>query len=59
MTFTKYMLIETLTIETAIIIYKDMLLEMAMILLPIMLVAVVAAVAANFFSLVYCLRQSH
>ncbi|MEK3978064.1 flagellar biosynthesis protein FlhB [Psychrobacillus sp. FSL K6-2836] len=49
MTFTKYMLIETLTIETAIIIYKDMLLEMAMILLPIMLVAVVAAVAANFF----------
>ncbi|MFJ7824938.1 flagellar biosynthesis protein FlhB [Psychrobacillus sp. NPDC096623] len=48
-TFTKYMLIETLTIDTAIIIYKDMLLEMAVILLPIMLVAVVAAVAANFF----------
>ncbi|QUG41100.1 flagellar biosynthesis protein FlhB [Psychrobacillus sp. INOP01] len=48
-TFTKYMLIETLTIDTAIIIYKDMLLEMAMILLPIMLVAVVAAIAANFF----------
>lgn len=48
-TFTKYMLIESLTIETAIIIYKDMLLEMAIILLPIMLVAVVAAVAANFF----------
>ena len=48
-TFTKYMLIETLTIDTAIIIYKDMLLEMAVILLPIMLVAVVAAVAANYF----------
>ncbi|SDM55706.1 flagellar biosynthetic protein FlhB [Psychrobacillus sp. OK028] len=48
-TFTKYMLIETLTIDTAIIIYKDMLLEMAVILLPIMLVAVIAAVAANFF----------
>lgn len=48
-TFTKYMLIETLTIDTAIIIYKDMLLEMAIILLPIMLVAVVAAVAANYF----------
>lgn len=48
-TFTKYMLIETLTIDTAIIIYKDMLLEMAMVLLPIMLVAVVAAVAANYF----------
>ena len=49
MTFTKYMLIETLTIDVAIIIYKDMLLEMAMVLLPIMLVAVVAAIAANFF----------
>ncbi|WP_419961640.1 flagellar biosynthesis protein FlhB [Psychrobacillus sp. BM2] len=48
-TFTKYMLIETLTIDVAIIIYKDMLLEMAMVLLPIMLVAVVAAIAANFF----------
>ncbi|MCZ8532768.1 flagellar biosynthesis protein FlhB [Psychrobacillus psychrodurans] len=48
-TFTKYMLIETLSIDTAIIIYKDMLLEMAMVLLPIMLVAVVAAVAANYF----------
>jgi flagellar biosynthetic protein FlhB len=48
-TFSKYMLIETLTIDTAIIIYKDMLLEMAMVLLPIMLVAVVAAVAANYF----------
>ncbi|MET0960518.1 MAG: flagellar biosynthesis protein FlhB [Psychrobacillus psychrotolerans] len=47
--FTDYMLIETLTIDTAIIIYKDMLLEMAMVLLPIMLVAVVAAIAANFF----------
>lgn len=48
-TFTKYMLIETLTIDTSIEIYKDLLLEMAIILLPIMLVAVVAAVAANFF----------
>ncbi|MEK5215114.1 flagellar biosynthesis protein FlhB [Psychrobacillus sp. FSL H8-0487] len=47
--FTHYMLIETLTIDTAIIIYKDMLIEMAMVLLPIMLVAVVAAIAANFF----------
>ena len=47
--FTHYMLMETMTIETTIIIYKDMLFEMAMVLLPIMLVAVVAAVAANFF----------
>ncbi|WP_348775065.1 flagellar biosynthesis protein FlhB [Psychrobacillus sp. NEAU-3TGS] len=49
MTFTKYMLVETLTIETSIEIYKDLLMEMAVILLPIMLVAVVAAIAANFF----------
>lgn len=48
-TFTKYMLIETLTIETAVEIYKDLLIEMAIILLPIMGVAVVAAIAANFF----------
>ncbi|MFJ5769990.1 flagellar biosynthesis protein FlhB [Psychrobacillus sp. NPDC093180] len=48
-TFTKYMLVETLTIETSIEIYKDLLMEMAVILLPIMLVAVVAAIAANFF----------
>lgn len=48
-TFTKYMLIETLTIDTSMEIYKDLLMEMAVILLPIMLVAVVAAVAANFF----------
>lgn len=48
-TFTKYMLMETLTIETAVEIYKDLLMEMAMILLPIMAVAVVAAIAANFF----------
>lgn len=48
-TFTKYMLIEVLTVDTTIQIYKDLLLEMAIILLPIMLVAVVAAIAANFF----------
>ncbi|MEI4768561.1 flagellar biosynthesis protein FlhB [Psychrobacillus sp. FJAT-51614] len=48
-TFTKYMLIETLTIETTVQIYKDLLMEMAVILLPIMGVAVVAAIAANFF----------
>ena len=48
-TFTKYMLIETLTIDTSMEIYKDLLMEMAFILLPIMLVAVVAGIAANFF----------
>ncbi|MFF2752581.1 flagellar biosynthesis protein FlhB [Psychrobacillus sp. NPDC058041] len=48
-TFTKYMLIKTLTIETVLEIYKSLLMEMAKILLPIMGVAVVAAIAANFF----------
>ena len=48
-TFTKYMLMDSISIPIAIEIYKDMLMEMAMILLPIMLVAVVAAIAANFF----------
>lgn len=48
-TFTKYMLMDSISIPIAIEIYKDMLMEMAMILLPIMLVAVIAAVAANFF----------
>lgn len=48
-TFTKYMLIETVTIESSIKIYKDILMEMAKILLPIMLVAVLASIAANFF----------
>lgn len=48
-TFTKYMLMETLTIDTSIEIYKDLLMEMAVILLPIMAVAVVASIAANFF----------
>lgn len=48
-TFTKYMMIKTLTIESTIEIYKSLLMEMAKILLPIMGVAVVAAVAANFF----------
>lgn len=57
-TFTKYMLMNTVTIEIALEIYKDMLMEMAFILLPIMLVAVVAAIAANFFSLGCSLRLS-
>ncbi|WP_313891251.1 flagellar biosynthesis protein FlhB [Psychrobacillus sp.] len=48
-TFTKYMLIDVITIETAIEIYTNLLMQMATILLPIMLVAVVAAVAANYF----------
>ncbi|WP_391121291.1 flagellar biosynthesis protein FlhB [Psychrobacillus sp. L3] len=48
-TFTKYMLIKTVTIETAMEIYTDILIEMATILLPIMAVAVIAAIAANYF----------
>ena len=47
--FTKYMLVETLTIESVILIFTDILIEMAVIVLPIMLVAVVAAIAGNLF----------
>ena len=43
------MLVETLTIEYGNVIYTDILIEMAIIVLPIMLVAVVARIAANLF----------
>ncbi len=48
-TFNRYMLMDSLTIDTTIEIYKDLLMEIAIILLPIMAVAVIAAIAANFF----------
>ncbi|WP_438317641.1 flagellar biosynthesis protein FlhB [Sporosarcina sp. FA9] len=45
--FTKYVSMTQYDIDTVMIIYTDVLLQMAFVLLPIMLVAVVAAVAAN------------
>ncbi|RHW39630.1 flagellar biosynthesis protein FlhB [Lysinibacillus yapensis] len=46
--FEKNMLIETLTVETVMQMYTDTMKEMAKILLPFMLIAVVAGVGANF-----------
>ncbi|RUL55790.1 MULTISPECIES: flagellar biosynthesis protein FlhB [Lysinibacillus] len=46
--FQKNILIETLTVDTVMKMYTDSLKEMGFILLPIMLIAVVAGVGANF-----------
>lgn len=46
--FQKNMLIESLTVETVMKMYSDSLKEMAKILLPFMLIAVVGAIAANY-----------
>ena len=46
--FEKNILIESLTIETVMQMYTDSLKEMATILLPVMLIAVVVGVGANF-----------
>lgn len=45
--FTKFVSMTQYDIDTVMIIYTDVLLEMAFVLLPIMLIAVVAAIAAN------------
>ncbi|WP_332648385.1 flagellar biosynthesis protein FlhB [Lysinibacillus sp. 54212] len=46
--FQRYMLIETLTAETAMEIYVESLKQMAIIVLPIMVIAVVAGIGANY-----------
>ena len=48
-TFTEYVPISTLDLDQAMIIYFEILIQMAFILLPIMLVAVVAGIAGNLF----------
>lgn len=47
-TFSKYMLIDTLSIKLVVKIYKDVLSEMAVIILPIMAIAMIAGIAGNF-----------
>lgn len=47
-TFSKYMLVDTLSIKLVVKIYKEVLSEMAVIALPIMVIAVIAGVAGNF-----------
>lgn len=48
-TFTHTILVDTITVESVLEIFKDILIEMAIIVIPVLLVAVVAAIAANFF----------
>ncbi len=47
--FTEYIPLEHLDADKAMLIYTEVLIQMAFILLPIMLVAVVAGVAGNLF----------
>ncbi|MGM9966809.1 MAG: flagellar biosynthesis protein FlhB [Rummeliibacillus sp.] len=47
-TFSKYMLIDTLSIKLVVKIYKDVLSEMSVIILPIMAIAMIAGIAGNF-----------
>lgn len=46
-TFTEFIPIKSLDIDQTMIIYKDMVIQMAYILLPIMVVAVIAAITGN------------
>lgn len=55
-TFTHTVLIESISVESVMEMFKDILVEMAIILLPIMAIAMIAAVAANFFNSV-CFSQ--
>ncbi len=48
-TFTEFVPLSTLDIDQAMIIYVEIIIQMAFILLPIMLVAVVAGIAGNMF----------
>lgn len=51
------MLIETLNAETVMDMYVESIKEMAIIVLPIMVIAIIAGIGANFFSLAYYLQQ--
>lgn len=48
-TFTHTILVETITVKSVMEIFKDVLIEMAIIVVPILMVAVIAAIMANFF----------
>ncbi|HWI49660.1 MAG TPA: flagellar biosynthesis protein FlhB [Rummeliibacillus sp.] len=47
-TFSKYMLVDSLSIELVIKVYKEVISETAVVVLPIMGVAVIAAIVGNF-----------
>ncbi len=46
--FSKYMLVDSLSIELVVKIYKDVISEVAVILLPIMAIAMIAGIVGNF-----------
>ncbi|MBK3494374.1 flagellar biosynthesis protein FlhB [Viridibacillus sp. YIM B01967] len=48
-TFSHYMLVETISIGSVMEVYKEVMIEMAFVLLPIMVIAVIASLAGNFF----------
>ncbi|MDN4607448.1 flagellar biosynthesis protein FlhB [Sporosarcina highlanderae] len=48
-TFTDFLTIKTLDIDHSMMIYKDMIIQMAYILLPVMAIAVIAGIAGNLF----------
>lgn len=47
--FTEFLSIKSLSIDSSMMIYKDMVIQMAYILLPIMAIAVLASIAGNMF----------
>ncbi|WP_397537527.1 flagellar biosynthesis protein FlhB [Rummeliibacillus pycnus] len=47
-TFTKYMLVDSLSIELVVKVYKEVISKAAVVVLPIMAIAVIAAIVGNF-----------
>ncbi|ETT85872.1 flagellar biosynthesis protein FlhB [Viridibacillus sp. FSL R5-0477] len=48
-TFSRYLLVESISISSVMEVYKEVMIEMAFVLLPIMVIAVIASLAGNFF----------
>lgn len=57
-TFEKNMFIENVTIETVMEIYNDFIQQLAVILLPILLIAVVVAIGANYLQFGFLFTMS-
>ncbi|MGE7917875.1 flagellar biosynthesis protein FlhB [Viridibacillus sp. NPDC093762] len=47
-TFSRYLLVESISISSVMEVYKEVMIEMAFVLLPIMVIAVIASLAGNF-----------
>ncbi|MGE7621817.1 flagellar biosynthesis protein FlhB [Viridibacillus sp. NPDC096237] len=48
-TFSRYLLVESISISSVMEVYKEVMIEMAIVLLPIMVIAVIASLSGNFF----------